>query len=213
MRFLTLADGSAVLPLPDRPTGTDFPSPLPCGLSLDDAVAVRAHEVKAGDLVVYEFPDGTGVRRSGHVPVPFSAAPHTITACPCEWCEECEDLEAWTLGGHDRVADVDWRFLCLAPSDDDEPCAIMLRNQPVAVIPAGAVKRAEEAVAELPTRTYHVTWRADFEASSVRDAALLAYRQLKGYADADSWPPQFEVTDESGRETVVDLFCGEGEDR
>ncbi|MGC5042423.1 hypothetical protein ACLQ16_03800 [Streptomyces albidoflavus] len=201
MRTLALADSSETLFLTDRPTAADFP-PLPHGLTLDDAVAVRAHEVKAGDLVVAQFSDGTGVRPTEHVPEPFPADPHTVSTCPCEGCEECEDLDAWTLAEHSRVADVDWRFVCLAPAEDDEACVLVLRNRPVAVIPADVAARAEEA--EPPVRTYGVMWSADFEASSPQEAARQAYEQLKSYA-TDAWPPVLEVTDEHGQMTVVDL--------
>lgn len=205
MRFLTLADGSDTLALTDRPTAEDFP-PLPYGLTLGQAVAVRAHEVHAGDLVVADFPDENGVRQAGHIPTPYPAAPHALRDCPCEGCEECDDVDAWTLADHSRVADVGWRFVCLAPTEDDEPCAIVLRNRPVAVIPADVVARAERAAeaAAPPVRTYGVMWSADFEASSPEEAARLAYEQLKSYA-TDAWPPVLEVTDEDGRLTVVDL--------
>ncbi|WP_370418949.1 hypothetical protein AB8O64_10865 [Streptomyces sp. QH1-20] len=215
MRTLTLADSSDTLTLSERPSGADFP-PLPYGLTFDDVLAVRAHEVKAGDLVVAQFSDGTGVRPAEHVPTPYPADPHTFGGCPCDGCEECDDMDVWTLAEHSRVTDVGWRFLCLAPAEDDEPCVIVLRNRPVAVIPADVVARAEEAAAEPPVQAYGVMWSADFEASSPQEAARLAYEQLKSHADAaDSWPPQFEVTDEEGQMTVVDLNRTEknGEDR
>ncbi|MFJ9416655.1 hypothetical protein ACIRPT_21035 [Streptomyces sp. NPDC101227] len=203
MRTLVLADSSDTLPLTDRPTADDFP-PLPHGLTLSDVVAVRAHQVKLGDLVVAQFSDGTGVRPTEHVPVPFLADPHSFSDCPCEGCEECDDMDAWTLAEHSRVADVGWRFLCLAPAEDDEPCVIVLRNRPVAVIPADVVARAEEATSEPPVRTYGVMWSADFEATSPQEAARLAFEQLKSYA-ADGWPPELEVMDENGQMTVIDL--------
>ncbi|MEU8911732.1 hypothetical protein [Streptomyces nigrescens] len=211
MRTLTLVDSSDAFSLTDRPTADDFP-PLPYGLTLDDAVAVRAHEVKAGDLVLAEFAEGTGGRRRvGHVPTPYPADPHTLRDCPCEGCEECEDVDAWTLAEHSRVADVSWRFVCLAPAEDDEPCAILLRNSPMAVIPAAVAVRAQQAAeeAEPPVRTYGVMWSADFEASSPQEAAQLAYEQLKSYA-TDAWPPVLEMTDEDGRMAVVDLNTGDG---
>ncbi|GHF32977.1 hypothetical protein GCM10010218_12560 [Streptomyces mashuensis] len=204
----TLALGSETLHLTDRPIDPDHP-PLPYGLTLDQAVAVHAHEVKAGDLVLAAFSDESGARQAEHVPTPYSADPHALRDCPCEGCEECEDVDTWTLGDHGRVADVGWRFVCLAPSErgegdeGDEPCAIELRNLPVAVIPADVVAAAEEA-ARPPVRTYGVMWSADFEASSPQEAARLAYEQLKSYA-TDGWPPELEVTDEAGRVTVIDL--------
>ncbi|MEV0437696.1 hypothetical protein AB0I84_40890 [Streptomyces spectabilis] len=203
MHSLTL--GSETLCLTARPSADNFP-PLPYGLTLDDAVAVRAHEVKAGDLAVAQFSDGTGVRPTMHVPEPFPADPHAPSACPCEGCEECEDMDAWTLAEHSRVADVDWRFVCLAPAEDGEACVLVLRNRPVAVIPADVVARAKEVVP--PVRTFGVMWSADFEASSPEEAARLAYEQLQSYA-TDAWPPVLEITDEDGDLTVVDLNAGE----
>lgn len=207
MRTLPLSDSSDVLTLTDRPTTDDF-SPLPHGLTLDAVVAVRAHEVKAGDLVVAQFSDGTGVRPTEHVPVPYPADPHAMSTCPCEGCEECDDMDAWTLQEHSRVADVGWRFLCLAPAEDEEPCVIVLRNRPVAVIPADVVASAQAAAEEPPVRTYGVMWTADFEASSPEEAARLAYEQLKSYA-TDGWPPELEVQGEDGQTTVIDLNATE----
>ncbi|MGA5134977.1 hypothetical protein ACPCTO_34860 [Streptomyces olivoreticuli] len=201
----TLPLGSETLRLTDRPIAPDYP-PLPHGLTLDQAVAVHAHKVKAGDLVLAVFPDENGTRRAEHVPTPYPADPYPLRDCPCEECEECDDVDAWTLGDHSRVADVGWRFVCLAPSErdeDGEPCAIELRNRPVAVIPADVVAAAEEATRP-PARTYGVMWLADFEASSPQEAAQFAYEQLKSYA-TDAWPPELEVTDEAGRMTVIDL--------
>ncbi|MFH8465978.1 hypothetical protein [Streptomyces sp. NPDC017991] len=209
MRTLTL--GSETLHLTDRPTASDYP-PLPHGLTLDQAVAVHAHEVKAGDLVLADFSDESGTRRAGHVPTPYPADPHALRDCPCQGCEERDDVDAWTLGDHSRVGDVGWRFVCLSPSEHgegdegDEPCAIELRNRPMAVIPVGVVTAAEEAADEaaLPVRTYGVMWSADFEASSPQEAAQLAYEQLKSYA-ADGWPPELEIGDENGHTYVIDL--------
>ncbi|MGG7574169.1 hypothetical protein [Streptomyces sirii] len=210
MRTLTL--GSESLPFTDRPTGPDYP-PLPYGLTLDQAVAVYAHEVKAGDLVLADFSDESGTRRAGHVPTPYRADPHTLRECPCEGCEECDDVDGWTLADHSRVADVGWRFVCLAPSEHgkseegQEPCAIELRTRPVAVIHAAIVDAAEEAT-RLPVRTYGVMWSADFEASSPQEAARLAYEQFKSYV-TDGWPPELEITDEEGHLTVIDLNATE----
>ncbi|MFG2141910.1 hypothetical protein [Streptomyces sp. NPDC048650] len=216
MHTLTFADSSVTFALTDRPTAEDF-EPLPYGLSLDDAVAVRAHEVKAGDLVVAQFSDGTGVRPTEHAPTPFPADPHTVSDCPCEGCEECDNVDGWTMTNPDRVADVGWRFVCLHPSEpgddeyEDEPCVIALRNRPVVVIPVSVVADARQAAEEAkpPVRMYGVTWSDDFEASSPEEAARLAYEQLKSYA-TDGWPPVLEVTGEGNQMTVVDLNAGNG---
>ncbi|GGW94740.1 hypothetical protein [Streptomyces noursei] len=210
MLTLTLADSPELLPLTDRPTGPDYP-PLPYGLTLDQAVAVRAREVKAGDLVLVEFSDESGVRRAGHIPTPYAAEPHALEDCPCDGCEECDDVDAWTLAEHSRVADVGWRFICLSPAEEDEPCALTVRNRPMAVIPADVVSAAKAAAAKAapPVRTFTVTWTADFEANSPEEAIRLAYAQLKSYSDADSRAPELEADD--GHEKVtVDLGQVEG---
>ncbi|MGG2460619.1 hypothetical protein ACO0M4_12510 [Streptomyces sp. RGM 3693] len=165
-------------------------------------MAVRAHQVKPDDLVVAYLANGTGVRPAKHVPEPFPAAPHTFADCPCNGCDECDDMDAWTLADHARVADVGWRFVCLAPSEDDEPCVVVLRNQPVAVVPADVAARARAAAAP-PVRTYGVVWTDDFEAASPQEAARLAYEQLKAFA-ADG-PPVLEVDDGHGVRTIIDL--------
>ncbi|MEU6346586.1 hypothetical protein ABZ883_37205 [Streptomyces sp. NPDC046977] len=208
MHTLPLPDGSGVLSLTDRPTDDNF-LPLPHGLTLDDAVAVRAHEVRAGDLLVAEFSDGTGVRPTEHVPAPYPAHPHAVRDCPCKGCEECEDLGTWTLAEPGRVADVALRFICLAPAEDDEPCTLVLRNRPVAVIRADVVARAEAAAEKAPESesVYSVTWHNDFEASSPQEAARLAYEQLRSYA-TDAWPPVLEVEDEQGERVTIDLNAG-----
>ncbi|MFD7334869.1 hypothetical protein ACFV98_02550 [Streptomyces violascens] len=202
MNWLTLPGTSEPLALSDRPTDDDF-SPLPHGLTLDDVVAVRALGVKPGDLVVALFDDGTGLHPTEHAPGPYLADPHTVCECPCDGCAECDVLDSWTSAGHGRVADIGWRYVCLAPAEDDDPCVVVLSNRPVAVIPADVVAAAE-AAAGPPVRTYRVTWSADFEASSPQEAARLAHEQLKSYA-TDGWPPVLEVTDEDGQMTVIDL--------
>ncbi|MGG2460184.1 hypothetical protein ACO0M4_10240 [Streptomyces sp. RGM 3693] len=210
MLTLTLDDSPELLSLTDRPTGADYP-PLPYGLTLDQAVAVRAREVKAGDLVLAEFSDESGVRRAGHVPAPYAADPHALEDCPCEGCEECDDVDAWTLAEYSRVADVGWRFICLSPAEEDEPCALAVRSRPMAVIPAGVVSAAKEAAAKAvpPVRTFTVTWTADFEADSPQEAIRLAYAQLKSYADAGARAPELEAED--GRKKVTfDLGQVEG---
>lgn len=150
MRTLPLADHPGPLVLPDRPTTTDYP-PLPHGLTLDDAVARRAHQVGPGDLLLAEFTEttGTGPRPAEHIPDPYPAAPHLLSACPCTGCEACNAMDSWTLADQGRTADTGWRYVCLAPAEDGEPCTIVLRNRPMAIIPAGAVARAR---AQYPTR-------------------------------------------------------------
>ncbi|MFP3991049.1 hypothetical protein U9R90_26985 [Streptomyces sp. E11-3] len=213
MRTLTLSDSREPLPLTDRPTGADFP-PLSYGLTLDQAVAVRAHEVKAGDLVIAELSDETGVRRTWHIPAPYFANPHALKDCPCKGCEACNEVDDWTLADHSRVVDVGWRFICLSPAeeyDDYEPCVLVVRNRPIAVIPANVVAAAREAVANAaqPVRTFTVTWTADFQADSPIGAARLAYAQLRSYADTGIQAPELEADDGRGKVTV-DLGQAEG---
>ncbi|MEW2493848.1 hypothetical protein AB0942_09910 [Streptomyces nodosus] len=144
MHSFALAGHPGSLTLPERPVSDDF-DPLPHGLTLGHAVAVRAHQVRPGDLLVAEFTDGTGQRPTQHIPGPYPADPHPLADCPCQGCETCEEITTWTLGDHGRTADTPWRFVCLAPSQDDEPCTIVLRNQPFAVIPADVLTRAQAA--------------------------------------------------------------------
>ncbi|MFK0294290.1 hypothetical protein ACIQU6_27985 [Streptomyces sp. NPDC090442] len=207
MRTLTLPDGSEVL-FPDRPASADF-GPLPYKLTVDGAAAVRACQVQSGDLVVAQFPDVAGIRATDHVPEPFVANPRAVSDCPCDGCVECEELDAWTLADHARIADADWRFICLAPPEGDEPCLIVTSNQPIAVIRDGVVARAKAAAADSPVRTFRVMWSIDFEARTPEEAARRAYEQLQAYG-ADAWPSVLEV-EVDGVRTVVDLNS-EGEE-
>ncbi|MFD3514841.1 hypothetical protein [Streptomyces sp. NPDC058657] len=204
MYSLALDDMS--LGLTDRPIDDEDFVQLPFGLTLGAVVAVRAHEVRAGDLVVAEFPAEFGVRTVEHVPDPYVAAPVSTRECPCERCEECDALNAWIADDHRRIADLALRYVCLAPSEGDEPCALTLRHRPVAVIPAATVASAKAADERTPVlTTYSVVWRAGFEAASPKEAALLAYEQLKTYG-TDAWPPELEVTGASGDTVTFDLY-------
>ncbi|MGW1275561.1 hypothetical protein ACWD4V_01200 [Streptomyces tsukubensis] len=205
MLLITLTDGTESLNLDDRPTGDDY-EPLPYGLTLDHVAAVRARDVEAGDLVVADFPDNSGIREARHMPVVFLAAPHRLGDCPCEGCGECSDMDERLEVDGRRAADLDWRYVCLAPSEDGEPCALTLRARPVAVIRADRVAAARVAAARAlpPTRDFSVTWRADFEARDAMEAILLAYEQIRSYADRGVQAPELVAYD--GRETVtVDL--------
>ncbi|MYW67194.1 hypothetical protein GTY65_24450 [Streptomyces sp. SID8379] len=210
----TLADTGEQRTMSPRPQHETFEA-LPYGLTLDDAVAVRAHQVAAGDVVCATFGNGTRQSPPAHVPAPYEANPHTMAECPCEGCDECDDMESWTLAAPERVADLGWRFVCLAPAEDGEPCEIWPRERPVVVLRADVVESArmaaEEAqrAEEAPVRTFGVTWTADFEASTPEEAAQLAYEQLKSYADADAWAPVLVVEDEGGTSTTIDLHGDE----
>lgn len=129
-----LSADSTIPALSARPTDDDY-DPLPDGLSLTDAVVMLAHEVRAGDLVVAYFGDDhRGERSVEHVPGLYAADPHLLNVCPCEGCEECDEIETWTLADPSRTADREWRYVCLSPAENDEPCVIELSNRPVAVI-------------------------------------------------------------------------------
>jgi hypothetical protein len=106
--------------------------------------------VRTGDLLIAEFSDGTGIHPTDHIPDPYPASPHNLSDCPCESCEECDAIDAWTLDEHTRLADTAWRYICLAPSEDGEPCTIVLRNRPMAIIPADVVSHAKAAAAITP---------------------------------------------------------------
>ncbi|MFE7072627.1 hypothetical protein ACFU96_21350 [Streptomyces sp. NPDC057620] len=148
MRVLSL-DGLP-LQLDDRPTTDDY-EPLPSGLTLDLAVAVRAVDVKPGDLVVATFRrDG---RSSVPVPGPYPAAPYTLPGNPCGGCEECEEAE--------QLVDAVARLVCLHPSEDGEPCILERRNAPVAVIPAAVVARRQEEAPEVEYVTLTAVVRRD----------------------------------------------------
>ncbi|MFK0047745.1 hypothetical protein ACIQU4_27390 [Streptomyces sp. NPDC090741] len=140
MRTLTLADNPATFLLTPRPaTKSQYLvyEPLPQGLTLDDAVLLHADQVRAGDLVIAEFGGTAAARVSVHLPAPYLADPHTISGCPCEGCNRCKDFdgaEPHTVPGRDT------RWVCLAPSEGYEPCAVYAVPAPLAVIPAAVVQ-------------------------------------------------------------------------
>ncbi|WP_167163093.1 hypothetical protein [Streptomyces sp. MBT27] len=203
MRTFTLDGSSDVYTLTDRPTHADY-VPLPHGLTLADAVAVRAHQVDEGDLVVASSLGGTDrLRRAVHVPGPYLADPNSVAGCACQKCETCDVLNEWS-SGEDRP--FVRRFVCLAPAGGGQPCAIVGLARIMAVIPAHVVQEA------LPWHT--VTWSCNFQATSAQEAAHLAYEQLKTYG-TDAHPPVLKVTGPDGDDspTVFDLFQGTAERR
>ncbi|WP_189844704.1 hypothetical protein [Streptomyces umbrinus] len=128
-RVLTLPDSTDQFVVTDRPqlTLTDRYRMLPDGMNHTLFVVVRAHQVRAGDVVAAFFTDGPGTRYAQHVQEPFTAHPRAFGICPAQ-CEECEDA-------HANGASAD-RCLCLDPADDYADCVIDFRNTPVAIIPA-----------------------------------------------------------------------------
>lgn len=54
----------------------------------------------------------------------------------------------------------------------------------------------------MPNQTYHVLWEIDLDADSPREAAELA---LSIMLDSESTATTFDVTDEAGETTRVDL--------
>ncbi|MFF0481912.1 hypothetical protein [Streptomyces sp. NPDC004435] len=199
---MTLADGTVSLHVDDRPTDDDeFDSPLPYGLTLDDAVAVRAREVEAGDLVVAFTDEQFGARRVDHCPQPFPAAPTSPPGCAGRACEECAKLEAWTLADHARVADLAWRYVCLSPAEAGEPCVIERANLPVIVVRAERVERAKAASGPV-RRPFSVTWSADVEAADPEEAAQLAYEQVRAQVEAAT-AMRWEVSESEGEARTV----------
>ncbi|MFI6142381.1 hypothetical protein ACIBCC_29845 [Streptomyces griseus] len=59
-----------------------------------------------------------------------------------------------------------------------------------------------------PPREWTVTWRAEFEADSPREAARLACEQLRSYAERGTWPPVLDVAPHGG-ETVLTIELNE----
>ncbi|WP_143664390.1 hypothetical protein [Streptomyces sp. NRRL B-24572] len=199
---MTLADGTTSLHVDDRPTDDDeFDSPLPYGLTLDDAVAVRAREVEAGDLVIAFTQEQFGARRADHCPQPFPAAPTSPPGCGGRACEECAKLEAWTLADHARVADLAWRYVCLSPAEAGEPCVIERTNMPVIVVRAERVQRAKAASGPL-RRPFSVTWSTELEAANPEEAAQLAYEQVRAQLEGAA-AMQWEVSEPGGEAHTV----------
>ncbi|WP_435060224.1 hypothetical protein [Streptomyces sp. bgisy060] len=182
MRVIPLPDGEFVR-VSDRPTDDgEFAEPLPFGLDLDDAVAVRARDVVAGDLVLALTLDEGGGLEADHCPRPFQAVPRPVTECTCEGCEECAGLETWTLADHARVADLGWRYVCLVPAEGVEACVIERSNRPVVVVRAERVAQAEAA--DVPgLRRFTVTYSVEVEARSHAEALQLAPARVR--ADLD----------------------------
>lgn len=61
---------------------------------------------------------------------------------------------------------------------------------------------------------YHVvTWKLEVQALNPRDAAELAYDQIKGYGTGDCWPPVLEVSGEDKISHTIDMLTdfGDGE--
>ncbi|MFD7556492.1 hypothetical protein ACFV9E_18380 [Streptomyces sp. NPDC059835] len=141
MPTLTLPEESTTFRLTPRPARDADYAPLPHGLTLGDAVLRRAHQVRAGDLVIADFPEaGDTVRVCEHLTDPYPADPHTLSSCPCQGCEECDDFDESGFAAPHTTTDRNARYVCLAPSDDDEPCGVYFRNAPIAVIPAAAIR-------------------------------------------------------------------------
>ncbi|MEU8540835.1 hypothetical protein AB0C52_12760 [Streptomyces sp. NPDC048717] len=211
---MTLADGSESFPVADRPTDDDlFTFPLPYGLTLDDAVAIRAREVSSGDLVVALTVEGAGMREVDHCPEPFLASPHSPLACPCEVCDVCEALTDWIMVDPARLAEVEWRYVCLSPSSVDDDCVIEPSARPVIAVRAEVVERARARIVEPqvvevevvePARRYVVAWRHEVEADSPEGAAAAVYGQIRAHL-ADALPTLWDVTAQGGAPVMVCL--------
>ncbi|WP_234329457.1 MULTISPECIES: hypothetical protein [unclassified Streptomyces] len=132
--ILTLPGSTDQFVLTERPAPTlaDRCRPLPDGMTTRHATVVRAHQVRADDVVVAFFTDGPGTRHTEYVPEAFTAHPSPFGNCPAD-CEACEDAHA-----HGATTD---RYVCLHPADDHEDCVIVFRNTPVAIIRADIAAR------------------------------------------------------------------------
>lgn len=54
---------------------------------------------------------------------------------------------------------------------------------------------------------YHVvTWTLEVQAPSPRDAAELAYDQIKGYGTGECLPPVLEISGEDGESRTIDML-------
>ncbi|MEU9699499.1 hypothetical protein [Streptomyces sp. NPDC047981] len=202
MRLMTLTDGTESLLVDDRPVDDClFAAPLPYGLTLDDAVAVRAREVEPGDLVVALTFEESGTRQVSHCPGPFPAAPRPPAACPCEGCAECDELDEWTLADHRRVADVAWRYVCLCPSERDEGCVIEPSNRPVIVVRAERVERAK-ATRKPIRRPFTAAWSVEVEAGSPEEAARLGAERVREQLGAMS-TMRWSVSEAGGEPCTV----------
>ncbi|MFF8809915.1 hypothetical protein [Streptomyces omiyaensis] len=105
--------------------------PLPAGADEADAVAVPAHAVREGDLILADFrqaADGAeGAREADHFAIAYTAHP----AKPCGECQECHAA----AGAADRAL----RYVVL--STDEDGCDTWFRNEPVLIISAANLSR------------------------------------------------------------------------
>ncbi|MEW1700773.1 hypothetical protein ACIQCR_16830 [Streptomyces sp. NPDC093249] len=190
MYSMTLLDGSETLHVPERPTGDAlFTDPLPCGLTLGDAVVVRACEVAVGDLVIALTVGEAGAREVQHCPAIFLAVPGQVGRCGCSGCPACDDLEESAAGDDRVVGEFGWRYVCLCPSDWDEECVIESARRPVIVVRADRVQGAEAEQGRGP-REFVVSWSVEVEAAGAVEAARLADGRLReqvGQAPVLGW--------------------------
>ncbi|MFD8897613.1 hypothetical protein [Streptomyces ardesiacus] len=131
-RLLTLPGSTDRFHLTDRPRPslTDRYRMLPDGMNTSHLTVVRAHQVRAGDVVAAFFTDGPGTRYAEHFEEAFIADPHPYGSRSrlCPGCDDCEDTAAY------RVAPD--RYVRLALADDVRDCVTVFRNTPVAIVPA-----------------------------------------------------------------------------
>jgi len=128
-RLLTLPGSTDRFHLTDRPAPslTDRYRMLPEGMNTSHLTVVRAHQVRAGDVVAAFFTDGPGTRSAEHLEEAFTADPRDYGSCPAE-CRACQTQAAYGVTPD--------RYVRLALADDVRDCVTVFRNTPVAIIRA-----------------------------------------------------------------------------
>ncbi|MFJ5218778.1 hypothetical protein ACIP98_29170 [Streptomyces sp. NPDC088354] len=121
---------TAPLLITDRPEDGGY-TPLPGGLTVDQAHVVLAHEVRAGDLWIADFPEATtevDVREADHFEIPVTAQPRPYGSYCDRSCKGCEDETG-------DVTDAAVRYVILG-RDESGTCLDAFRNEPVLIIRA-----------------------------------------------------------------------------
>lgn len=117
------------LVITERPTGRPYDDMWE-GVDLAHAVVVLAHQVKAGDLLLADFPDGTGPREAEHFEYLRVATPRQLTDyCGCPDCEANEEEDS---------IDAPARYVMVA-RDEEGNCEFWFRHEPVLIIPAAHI--------------------------------------------------------------------------
>lgn len=121
-RIITLDGDTTPLVITDRPILFCY-DPLPEGRA---PVAVRARDVRKGDLLIGNFADDLGKPRR------LTHWSEIVTADPAPMTAHCWAACCWEMPECDVT-----RYVRLAPAvDDDTPCETYAINAPVLIIPA-----------------------------------------------------------------------------